>query len=117
MMSHSRRSRDVQIFHAATGRAGLAPCQRYCFDCVVLDIDLPDVSGFEVLANLVPRVHQPETVVIVLTRLANQYLLGAALKNGAQAAFYRPMATRDTLDKAILKAISRVPKDRKSMSN
>lgn len=109
-------SPDFKILHAATGQSGLALCQRHRFDCVVLELDLPDMSGFEVLINLVPRVHQPETAVIVLTRLANQYLLGAALKNGAQSALYKPMTTGDMLDKAILKAMSIVPKDGKSAS-
>ena len=83
----------------------------------MLELDLPDMSGFEVLVNLVPRVHQPAIAVIVLTRLANQYLLAAALKNGAQAAFYKPATSGDMLDKAILKAISTVKKDRKRPSS
>ena len=59
------------------------------------------------------RAWQPEIPVIILTRTANQFLLEAAIKNGAQAAFYKPMTSGDMLDKAILKAMSVVPKDRK----
>ena len=106
-------SPDLEILHAATGQIGLALSQWHAIDCVVLDLQLPDMSGFEVLLKLVPRAWQPEIPVIILTRAANQYLLEAAIENGAQAAFYKPMTSGDILDKAILKAMSVVPKDRK----
>lgn len=71
-------------------------------------------DGLRGVGQLSSPCYQPETaVIVVLTRLANQYLLEAALKNGAQAAFYKPMVTGDLLDKAILKVISTVSKDRK----
>src|SRR5262245_13489956 len=108
-------SQGFVILHATTGQSGLALCQWHPVDCVVLELDLPDMSGFEVLVNLVPRVHQPDIAVIVLTRLPNQYLLGAAIKNGARAALYKPMTSGEMLDKAIAKAISTVQKDRKRL--
>ena len=59
------------IAQASTGHAGLAPCKQHPPDCVVLELDLPDVSGFEVLLRLVPRAYRPEFPVIVLTRMYN----------------------------------------------
>ena len=79
-------SPDYLVVQAETGRAGLALCKYHSLDCVVLELDLPDMSGFEVLLKLVPRVQHPEIAVIVLTRMANQYLLEAAIRNGAQVA-------------------------------
>jgi DNA-binding NarL/FixJ family response regulator len=70
------------------------------------------MSGFEVLAKLVPRVYRPEMAVIVLTRLTNPFLLDLALKNGARAAFHKPLASGDILDTAIVKAISIVRKEK-----
>jgi PleD family two-component response regulator len=75
---------------------------------VVLEIDLPDMSGFEVLAKLVPRTSHPEIAVIVLTRLSNQFLLALAIKNGAQAAFRKTLGFGDRLEQSILKSISTV---------
>ena len=49
----------------------------------------------------------------MLTRLENPQLLEMALKNSAQDAFYKPTTSGDVLDNAILKAISKVQKDRK----
>jgi DNA-binding NarL/FixJ family response regulator len=105
-------SPDYDVVHAATGRSGLDLCARQPFECVILEIDLPDISGFEVLAKLVPRARHPEIAVIVLTRLPNQFLLDLAIQNGAQAAFCKAMTSGDMLDKTILKAISTVQKEK-----
>jgi len=66
------------------------------------------MSGFEVLAQLVPHPSHPEIAVVVLTGLSNLFLLELALKNGAQAALHKTMTRGDTLDIAIVKAISTV---------
>ena len=47
-------SPDFDVFQAETGQAGLDLYTRQPIDCVVLAIDLPDMSGFEVLSYLVP---------------------------------------------------------------
>ena len=99
-------SLNYDVVQAATGRSGLDLCARQPIDCVVLEIDLPDMSGFEVLAKLVPRTYRPEIAVIVLTRLPNQFLLELAIKNGAQAAFHKTVGSGDQLEQSILKAIS-----------
>lgn len=106
-------SPDYVVVQAETGRAGLALCEQHPPDCVILELDLPDMSGFEVLLKLVPRVYSPEIAVIVLTRLKNPYLLEAALTNGARAALHKDMASGDVLDTAVIKAIAAVPKERK----
>jgi DNA-binding response OmpR family regulator len=48
-------STNYDVVEAASGQLGLNICARQPIDCVVLEIDLPDMSGFEVLAELVPR--------------------------------------------------------------
>ena len=102
----SRSKYDV--VEAATGQSGLDICARQPIDCVVLEIDLPDMSGFEVLAKLVPRAYHPEIAVIILTRLSNPFLLDAATKNGAQAALQKTVGSGDLLVQSILNAISAV---------
>ena len=82
------------MVEAATGRSGLDICARQPINCVVLEIDLPDMSGFEVLAKLVPRVYHPEIAVVILTRLPNPFLLDLAIKNGAQAAIAKDFGQR-----------------------
>jgi two-component system KDP operon response regulator KdpE len=99
---------NYDVVQAPTGRSGLDICARQPTDCVVLEIDLPDLSGFEVLAKLVPRAYHPEIAVIILTRLPNPFLLDLAIKNGAQVALQKTLGSGDLLAPSILKAISAV---------
>jgi two-component system KDP operon response regulator KdpE len=101
---------NYDVVEAATGRSGLDICARQPIDCVVLEIDLPDISGFEVLAKLVPRAYHPEIAVIILTRLPNPFLLDLAIKNGAQVALQKTLGSGDLLAPSILKAISALQK-------
>ena len=99
------------IFHAASGKAGLSVSDTVSIDCVVLEIDLADMSGFEVLVPLVSR--PPKIPVVVLTHLTNPFLLDLALKNGALAALCKNATSGDVLDKTILRVASTVERDRK----
>ena len=101
-------SPDYVIFEAASGQGGLDLCSSHSIDCVILEIDLPDMSGFEVLAKLVPIVEHPKVPIIILTRLSNPDLLDLARKNGAQAALRKLDISDGILDRTILKAIATV---------
>ena len=107
-------SSDYVIHQAGSGEAGLALYKSQLIDCVVLEIDLPDMSGFALLVNLIPVVHRPKIAVIVLTRLFNPALLELAIKNGAQAALHKPMTSPAILEKAIRTAVNTVQRDTNS---
>ncbi|MGH8323540.1 MAG: response regulator, partial [Steroidobacteraceae bacterium] len=63
LLGHS----DVEITTAATGAEALEKLRGGTFDCVVLDLKLPDMTGFELLAEVQkePKLH--ETPIIVFT--------------------------------------------------
>ena len=105
-------SYDYVIFQAASGQAGISVCETVLIDCVVLEIDLADMSGIEVLVQLVPT-RPPKIPIIVLTRLTNPFLLELAVKNGAVAALCKNTTSGDVLDKTILRTVSTVPRDHK----
>ena len=100
------------VLHATTGQAGLALCKLTPIDCVVLELDLSDMSGFQVLFMLIPRLLN--IPVVILTRYANPLLLNVAIEKGAQAASYKGDTSGDILHRAILDAMS-VQKDRKRL--
>ena len=75
---------------------------------MVLELDLPDRSGFKVLVDLVPLVRRPNVAVIVLTRLTDRGVWRLARENGAIACFVKRHMGYDALDRAIQNAVALV---------
>ncbi|MGH8295853.1 MAG: response regulator, partial [Steroidobacteraceae bacterium] len=60
-------SRDIEIVTAESGAAALASMRERRFDCVVLDLALPDISGFELLAEVQQDEKLRDTPIVVFT--------------------------------------------------
>jgi len=56
---------NYEVDTAANGREALAKIERTRYDVVMLDLMMPGVSGFDVLARLPVRRPQPRFVVIM----------------------------------------------------
>jgi DNA-binding NarL/FixJ family response regulator len=103
-----KRSSDYQILEAADGQSGLARYRSQKIDCVVLEIDLPDMSGFQVLLDCIPTARKPDVAVIILTRLTSRPLWELAKQNGAYACFLKKHTSHEDLDRGIQRAVARV---------
>lgn len=67
----ARAGCETQV--AATGRKGMELAQENRFDLITLDIDLPDISGYQVCLELKQRHLSRKTPVVFVTgRLAEQ---------------------------------------------
>ena len=104
---------DLLIYEAASGKSGLELYYANLIDCVILELRLPDMSGFEVLTTLVPIARVPEVPVIVLTVVSNLPLLQVAKLNGAQTILQKSTASGDQLVTAVEKGLARVQTDPK----
>jgi len=60
-------SKDIEIEGAESGAAALALMRERAFDCVVLDLALPDISGFELLSEVQKDPKLRETPIVVFT--------------------------------------------------
>lgn len=75
-----------QVVLAADGKSGLAQLRRQSFDLLLLDLDLPDLTGFDILDSI--RERAPWLPVIILTGVAEQCAPGSLL--GAAALLHKP---------------------------
>ena len=104
------------VLEADTGAAGLAVCQSHKIDCVVFEINLPDMPGFGLLIKLVHRPYHPELPVIILSRVDIPPLAQLAKNSGAQAFLVKSHTSGDQLTKVIRKAIATVRATTKELS-
>jgi CheY-like chemotaxis protein len=59
--------KDIDVAVVATGSEALKAIERERFDCVVLDLRLPDMSGFDILERLRSSPSATELPVVVFT--------------------------------------------------
>jgi len=97
-----------EILEAADGQSALDIYRSRPVDCVVLELSLPDQSGFETLVELVPVASRPQVPVIVLTLITHRGVWDLAKQQGAQACFHKPSTTAEDLNLAIQGAVARV---------
>jgi len=106
-------SPDYVIFEAETGRRGIELYRSHSIDCLILELELPDMSGLEVLVNLTHSLRHPEVPVIILTRSNFLSLMELAILNGACISLHKQIAAGDHLERAILQAVAAMRPDRK----
>ena len=97
---------NYTVLKADTVKSALDVCRDQKMDCVVLDLDMDDASGFEVLLSLVPDRKHRQNAVVVLTRLLNPTLHKMAVECGAQACLLKQRTSPQLLDQAIETAIA-----------
>ena len=108
-------SPDNVVLEADNGEAGLAICRSQHVDCVVTELTLPDMSGFQVLIKLVTRPLYPERAVIFLSNTLLPPMARLATNNGAQAYLVKSRISGDHLDLVIRKAVNVVSLKRKGL--
>jgi DNA-binding NarL/FixJ family response regulator len=73
---------------------------------VVLELSLPDQSGFQTLVDLLPMARRPHVAVIVLTQVTHRGVWELAKQNGAYACLAKSFTSGDDLDRAIQRAVA-----------
>jgi DNA-binding response OmpR family regulator len=77
---------------AASGEAGLAAFDRRAPDCVLLDVGLPDLDGFEVCRRLRARSDVP---IIMVTARSDSFDVVAGLEAGADDYVTKPFEPKE----------------------
>lgn len=77
-----QRRDGIEVIEASTAADGLAQCETAAPDVVVLDLNLPDMSGFALLARI--RAGTPDTPVVVFSMYEDPAFVARALDAGAR---------------------------------
>ena len=96
------------ILEAETGTEGLALCRLHQPDCVLLDYQLPDVDGLEVLQRLTgENTGQFFAPVVMLTGQGDEIVALKAMKGGAQNYLSKGTLKCSFLQQVVAKAIEK----------
>lgn len=96
-----REVHEHEVAHVGTGAAALAAIDKFRPDLVLLDLNLPDTSGYEVARQLRRAPRYDETLLVALTGFGNDVDPVRAREVGFDAHFRKPM------DFAVLPSITR----------
>src|SRR5215216_6226386 len=102
------RSEDIQVQKAELGQDGLDLGSVFLYDLILLDLNLPDMSGYEVLQSL--RLGKIKTPVLILSGLSDVEHKVKGLGFGADDYLTKPFHQRELL--ARIQAILRRSGDR-----
>ena len=93
------------FYEAATGQEGLDLFEKNAPDCVLLDYNMPDMSGLDVLKRLAKTTSI--LPVVMLTGEGNEKIAADTIKGGAQDYMSKNTITPEALQRTISNTISR----------
>lgn len=89
----------LPLAEADGGRSGIARLESEAFDVVLLDLRMPEMDGFEVMAAVRGREDALRTIpIIVVTADASPGLEQQCMDAGADAVLFKPIAMQSLFD-------------------
>ena len=101
--------RQTRIGEAATAEAAMQLARETRWDVMILDLSLPDRSGFQVLSDL--KREQPNLRIVVLSMHGEDEYAIRALRNGASG-----YVTKESAPEELITAIQRVTRGGRYMT-
>jgi PAS domain S-box-containing protein len=94
------------ILEAESGQSGLDLCQKLSLDGILLEYQLPDSNGLELLAQLQAKLNGNCPPVVMVTGYDNAAIAVKALKSGAEDYLVKGQIAADQLRLAVRSAIA-----------
>ncbi|MBZ0303752.1 MAG: response regulator [Anaerolineae bacterium] len=86
---------DMDIIGARDGREALALAEQEAFSLAIVDINLPDMDGFEVVRQLKSLAHMQQVPIIMFTARNDRDDEMMAIQAGAVNFLYKPFSTQE----------------------
>lgn len=100
-----------RVFGAPDGVAGLMQFEELRPDCAIIDVRMPELSGYQLVRILRGDPETATTPLIILTALTQERDQFAGLASGADLFLTKPMLPSD-LAQAIRRVMARTPVER-----
>lgn len=98
-------AQGIEVNTASTGEEAITNISSNKYDAILLDLMLPDISGFEVLKNLREREAFKTVPVLVFSNLSDDKDIQMALDLGATDYLVKANFTLDELVEKLKKAL------------
>ena len=86
---------------ATTGKRGMALAQENKFDLITLDVDLPDINGFEICSELKQRHYSRHTPVVFVSGRPCEQDVQHGLELGAVDYIAKPFGASDFISRIL----------------
>lgn len=106
------RDREYRFMVAETGEEGVDLLRQTPVDCILLDYNLPDMDGLEVLDELSSDPRLAKLPVIFLTGQGSEMVAVCAMKSGATDYLIKTVLTTELLVRTIHHAMEKIEADR-----
>lgn len=90
LISELLKKNNFKVAAALDGASGMAKARAILFDLILLDINLPDISGFELCKKLISHHKNHYIPVIFITVRSDKNSLLEGFKSGAVDYIYKP---------------------------
>jgi two-component system chemotaxis response regulator CheY len=87
---------EANFFHSSTGKSIPEQIILHCVNLVYLDIELPNISGLDVLKEI--RQAQPDIMVVMVSGESSAENVSTAIKTGANGFIVKPFNSGRILD-------------------
>lgn len=98
---------SLEIIAYSSGSAGLAYLTENAVDCILLDYQLPDMSGTDILKEIINN-KKSDAPVIILTGQGNEKVAAEAFKLGANDYLMKNDLNQKTLHKTIINVVEKL---------
>lgn len=98
LVIHTLKSMEIETVSAEAGYAGIEIGSQEMFDIILVDINLPDIDGFEVIGQLRQLPHLAQVPIIAFTARSQPEDQPRAYEVGATGFLYKPFSTQELRD-------------------
>ena len=95
-LSHELKKKGYTVFEAANGKEALDKAREYCPDLITLDVQMPDISGFDVTSVLKNDNDTKDIPILILSVIEDK---DRAYKLGVNDCMTKPVNNDELLNK------------------